>query len=229
MLADYELLVANLVRDDANRLSQQDIQDAIALAASRYSKDRPQIAVEDLDPSDANTLPLPDAWEDDFSAIQSLEYPIGENPLSYIDSGRWSLYQGPSTTTIVLVDDVDTTQDVRAKFSIAHVVSAAADTIPLADREAAACWAAALLCDQLAAFYSGGSDSTMQADSVRQQSKSQEYAARAKSLRKRYLDELGIEEKRNQAASATVVAKQTDSRGLPRMTHSDYYRNTRRW
>ena len=229
MLADYEQLVTNLVRDDANRLSPQDIDDAIGLAAQRYSKDRPQTKVEDLTPSDAHTLPLPAAWETAFSAIASLEYPIGQRPRITIESGRWSLYQSPTAITILLEDAVSLSQKVRASFSIAQVLDATHDTIPLADREAVACWAAANLCEQLAAFYSGGTDSTIQADSVRQQSKSQEYAARAKSLRARYLNELGVDDKRNESASAVVTITPTDSRGQTRITHSAQYRNSRSW
>ena len=227
MLADYETLVQNLVRDDANRLSLEDIDAAIALALQRYSKDRPQTAVEDLNPTSTTVLPLPDAWEADFSALKSLEYPIGENPPEYIEPTRYALYQAPTAITIKLIDAVDTTKDVRAAFTIAHVLDATHDTIPLADREAASCWAGALLCDQLAAFYSGGTDSTIQADSVRQQSKSQEYAARAKALRKRYLDELGVEEKTAVAAGAVVVVSPTDSRGQARITHDSTYRRSR--
>lgn len=229
MLADYETLVQNLVRDDANRLALQDIDDAIALALQRYSKDRPQTAVEDLNPTSATVLPLPNVWEAGFSALKSLEYPIGENPPEYIEPSRYAFYQDPTAITIKLIDGVDTTKDVRAAFTIAHVLDATHDTIPLSDREAAACWAGALLCDQLAAFYSGGADSTIQADSVRQQSKSQEYASRAKALRKRYLDEIGVEEKTAVAASAVVVVTPTDSRGQARITHASDYRRSRSW
>ena len=121
--------------------------------------------------------------------------------------------------TIKLQTAVDTTQKVRASFTIAHVLSSASDTIPAADREPVGCWAAAILCDQLAAFYSGGTDSTIQADSVRQQSKAQEYAGRAKALRKRYTDELGVDEKRNVAAGAVVKLRDESSAGQTRLTH----------
>ena len=230
MLTDYEKQVESFVRDDSGRLDQgEDFDRAIALAVQRYSKDRPQTKVEDLRPSDTHTLPLPVAWETDFSAIASLEYPIGQRPRITIESGRWELYRDPTTVTIKLQDAIDASHQVRATFSIAHVLDATHDTIPVADREAVSCWAAAILCDELAAFYSGGTDSTIQADSVRQQSKSQEYATRAKALRKRYLDELGVEDKRSEPGAAVVVVTPTDSRGQPRITHSAEYRNSRSW
>lgn len=220
MLSDYQTLVDQFTQDDAGKASIDDRDRAIALAVQRYSKDRPREKVEDLTPSGANALPLPAAWEADFSDLRSLEYPLAQIPPSYIESDRYGLYNDGSAITIKLIDAVAVAaNNVRATYTIAHVVSDAEDTIPAADREPVACWAAAALCDQLAAFYSGGTDATIQADSVRQQSKSQEYAARARSLRKRYNDELGIGEKRNVAAGAVVELRQDGSSGQPRLTH----------
>ena len=219
MLSDYQTLAEKFTQDDANKVVADDLDGAIALAVARYSKDRPRIKVSDLTPTTTTKLPLPATWETDFSEIRSLEYPVGENPLSFLDTDRYGLYDDGAAVTIKLQDSVDTTQTVRASFTIAHVVSDADDTIPAADREAVACWAAAVLCDELASFYSGGTDSTIQADSVRQQSKAQEYSARAKALRKRYLDELGVEEKRAVAAGAVVKLRDESSAGQTRLTH----------
>lgn len=220
MLADYQTLVTKLVQDDANKVVENDLDAAIALAVSRYSKDRPRTKVADVTPASANSLPLPTAWETDFSELRSLEYPIGDNPPTYIGSDRYGLYDNGTTITVKLVDAVAVAaNNVRASFTIAHVLSTTVDTIPVADREPAACWAAAILCDELASFYSGGTDSTIQADEVKSQSKAQEYAARAKALRKRYLDELGVEEKRNVAAGVVVQMRDESSAGQTRLTH----------
>ncbi len=113
---------------------------------------------------------------------------------------------------------------MRATFTIAHVVSAALDTIPEADREAVACWGAGILCDELAAFYSGGTDSTIRADSSPGQTRAQEYSSRANKCRKRYFDALGIDEKKNVAAGVVVNLNQDDSRGNDRLTHSRAFR-----
>lgn len=225
MLADYEQLVADLVRDDAGKLTLAEKDRKIQLAVERYSKDREREKVEDLTPTDANTLPLPAAWEADFSRLSSLEYPIGENPPEYIEPERYATYQSPSATVIKLIDAVAVAAaNVRATYTIRHVVSAAVDSIPVGDREPVACYAGAICCDELAAYYSGGTDSTIQADSVEQNSKAREYAARARALRKRYFDELGIDDKRNDAAGVVVNLNQSDSRGQDRLTHGKAYR-----
>jgi hypothetical protein len=220
MLSDYQTLVAKFVQDDAGKVIADDLDTAIGLAVQRYSKDRPRLKVSDLTPSSANVLPLPALWETDFSELRSLEYPLAQNPPSFIAADRYGPYDNGVTVTIKLVDAVAVAaNNVRASFTIAHVVSAAVDTIPVGDREPVACWAAASLCDELASFYSGGTDSTIQADDVKSQSKAQEYASRAKALRKRYLDELGVAEKRNIAAGTVVSLRNESSAGQSRLTH----------
>ena len=114
--------------------------------------------------------------------------------------------------------------NTRISFTIKHAVSATEDTIPLPHREPVACFAAASLCDQLAAFYAGGTDSSIQADSVEQRSKAQEYALRAKGLRKRYHDELGIEDKHEIAAGVVVNLDHPSSLNEDRLTHGRRFR-----
>ena len=108
---------------------------------------------------------------------------------------------------------------VRSTYTVKHSVTASEDTIPAQDREPVACWAAAILADQLAALYSGGTDSTIQADASPGQTRAQEYASRGRALRKRYFDELGIAEKKSEPAGTFVNLDQADSRGEDRLTH----------
>lgn len=225
MLSDYQSLVTELVRDDAAKIAAAEKDRAIDLAVKRYSKDRPQLKVEDLTPESANLLPLPASWETDFSELRSLEYPIGDVPPTLLEPGRYDFYRSPTALKIQVLDAVAVAAaNVRASYTIKHVVSAVSDTIPIQDREPVACWAAAILCDELAAFYSGGTDSSIQADSVESRSKAEEYAARARGLRKRYHDELGIEEKKAAAAGLVVNLDLPDSRGEDRLTHLRRYR-----
>lgn len=220
MLADYRTLVTDLVRDDASKITQAQQDEAIDMAVKRYSKDRPQEKAEDITPDSANLLPLPAAWETDFSEIRSLEHPIGDVPPTLIEQGRYGFYRSPSALKIQIVDAVTVAvNNVRALYTIKHVVSAVADTIPVQDREPVACWAAALLCDALAAFYAGGTDASIQADSVQQEPKARQYSDRAKGLRRRYHDELGIEDKRAAPAGVVVDLKHADSWGGDRLLH----------
>lgn len=220
MLSDYRTLVADRVKDDAAKLSQTNVDAAIALAVARYSKDRPREVVEDLTPTDANTLPLPAAWEADFSDLVSLEYPVGQLPPSLVQQDRLYAYRTPSTQVIKLLDAVTVAAAaVRATLKVKHQVTTLVDTIPTQDREPVACWAAALLCDDLAALYAGGTDSTIQADVVKSDSKAAEYARRGAALRKRYLNELGVDDKRTQAAGAVVTMEPVNQLGYDPLLH----------
>ena len=66
------------------------------------------------------------------------------------------------------------------------MVDAATDTVPAADREAVAAWAASLLLDELAARAAATTDSTIGADSVEHASRAADYRALARSHRDRY-------------------------------------------
>lgn len=225
MLSDYQTLVTELTRDDAAKIAVAERDRAIDLAVKRYSKDRPQEKTQDVTPADANHLPLPAAWETDFSELRSLEHPIGNVPPSVIGQERYGFYRSPTDLKIQLLDAVAVAaNNVRATYTIRHVVSAIADTIPIEDREPAACWAAAILCDELAALYSGNTDSTIQADTVSSTSKAQEYAARGRALRTRYFKELGIDEKRAEPAGVVVNLDFPDSHGQERLTHHTQFR-----
>lgn len=223
-LSDFQSIVDDLLRDDAERITTTQRDTAIATAVARYSKDRPRQKVEDITAAGGNSLPLPTAWQDDFSRITSLESPIGSVPPRMIGSGSFSMYAAPNGVSILLADALSENAIVRATFSIAHEVSLDADTVPMGDRELTCCLAAASLCDQLAGFYSGDSDSTIKADGVNHQSKASEFASRAKSLRKRYLDELGIDEKKNVAAGVVVDLDLSNSQGGQRLIHGQRWR-----
>ena len=224
MLSDYQTLATELVRDDAGRIVTAERDRAIQMAVQRYSKDIERLKVEDTVVSGVNTLPLPAAWEAEVSELRSLEYPISQVPPCYLSAERYGLYRMPASTVIMLLDAVAAGATIRVAYTITHVVSTTVDSIAVKDREPVACWASALLCDQLAAFYSGGSDSTIQADSSPGQSRAQEYSARATKLRKRYLDELGIDDKRSVAAGAVMNLNAADSQGRDRLTHPARYR-----
>jgi hypothetical protein len=223
-LSDFQSIVDDLLRDDAGHITTTQRDTAITTALARYSKDRPRQKVEDIVAPGGNLLPLPVAWEADFSQVQSLEYPIGNVPPAIINAQGYELYTSPNEVLIMVRDGFGINVNIRATFTITHMLSDIADTVPLGDREAVCCLAAASLCDQLAGLYSGDSDSTIQADSVNHQSKAGEFASRARALRKRYLDELGIDAKKNVAAGVVVDLNLSNSQGGPRLTHRRGYR-----
>lgn len=218
-LYDYQTLVDELVRDDAGRIAAPERDRAIGLAVGRYGKDRPRVVVEDVSADGTNILPLPASWVADKTYLASLEYPVGEYPVSIIDQELLGVVRTPAGQEIRLVGAIANGDTVRATIHLPHTLNTGADTLPESDREAVASYAAALLLDQLASLYAANQDSTIQADSVDHRSQSAEYAARARALRARYFDALGIDPKRQVAASATVNLNLADSQGRDRLTH----------
>lgn len=223
-LADYQSLVDDLVRDDTGTIATAERDEALARAVSRYSKDRPQTKVEDVIAPGGNSLNLPAAWQAGFSALRAIEHPIGSVPPDLLESGSYWLYDAPSGQMIQIVNAINVGQSVRITFTIRHALDAVNDTIRADDREPVCALAASLLLEQLAARFTGSSDSSIQADSVDRRSKGAEYASRANAIRKRYFDELGIDLKRNVAAGVVVDLDLPDSQGRDRLTHPRRFR-----
>lgn len=225
MLSHFQTLTDSLVSDDAAKIDVVDRDNAIAYGVLRYSQDRPSDKVQDLTPAASRSLPLPTLWVADFSALKALEYPIGGVPPTLLENDRYALYRAPSGLTIQLLDAVAVAaNNVRCTFTVQHSLSTTEDTLPPKDREAVCCWAAALLCEQLASLYSANTDSTIQAAHVETMSKAQQYARRARDLRKRYLDELGVAETRTVAAGVVVNLDFAASDGQDRLTHRRRFR-----
>lgn len=223
-LADYQTLVDDLVRDDTGKIAAADRDEAIARAVARYSKDRPKEKVEDVVAAGGNFLALPAGWQADFSEIRSIEYPVGDVPPTLIHQDDYGFYRSPTELKLVLVDSLPAGATVRYTYTIRHQVDVANDTIRADDREPVCAYGAAMLLEQLAAWFTGSSDSTIQADSVERRSKGADYAARARTMRTRYFDELGLDPKRSVAAGVVVDLDATDSQGRDRLLHPRRFR-----
>lgn len=225
MLSDFQTLTLALVRDDATRLSANDRDIAIANAVTRYGDDRPRPRVEDVTAAAQQLISLPTGWQADYSTISSIETPVGRVPPALLSPERYSLYlDATQTTKVMLLDAVSVGAALRFTFTVRHQLDGSTDTIPAEHREPVCCWAAALLCDQLASLYSNSGDSTIQADSVDHSSRPREFAARAKHLRQRYFDGLGLDPKANVAGGTTVNWNGYDSQGRDRLTHPSRFR-----
>lgn len=219
-LADFQDLVDALVRDSAGDITAAQRDEAIQRAVTRYSSDRPRRKVEDIVSAGGYYLDLPTAFDTDFSRLEDIETPPDENPPAMLAGDAWRLYETPTATKILLDSSLAAGADVRLRYTIAHQLDVATDTVPSRDREAVAGWAAALLLEQLASRYSGDIETTIQADSVDHQSKGRDYASRASRLRKLYFDHLGIDPKRTVPAGAIVDLDRDDSLGGDRLVHT---------
>jgi hypothetical protein len=213
-LAAIQQLVTNLVRDDNEKVTETQRDEAIALALEAYSVDRPRTKVVDVThAAGGKSLALAAGWQAGFSTLKSLEYPVGSIPPEVIKTGDYALYQGPSEEVIHLVDGLPVNAVVRHTFTIRHELTASLDTVPDRDRQAFAYLAAAIVCDQLAALYANNSDSTIQADTVDHKSQSDQYRATARHYRTQYKAALGLGDQRAAPSGVVVQLDRDNSHG----------------
>lgn len=213
-----------MVQDRAGKLSDTDRAALINQAITqRYSFDAPREVVADVAGAGSSDLSLPADFEDGFSVIRQLEYPIGDVPPATIESDAWSFYRTPNALKIRLVDAAPAAiENLRVTFTARH--KSDGSTVRDADFEAVCDYAAALCFEALAAAYVQVGDASIAADSVNYRTKSQEYLSLAKGARKRYLDHMGITDgSSNDAvvrpAIATGELDQLGGGGVDRLTH----------
>lgn len=219
MLDDLRALVADLVRDDVERVGSAQGDRAINAAVIQYTKDRPRRSVEDVVSEGGSWLPLPEG----ALRVVQVETPPDQVPPRILPARAWGHYTAPLGVRILLTQPLAADTAVRLTVTRPHVLTDAEDTLPEEDREAVASYAAAVLLDQIATATSGASTPTIPADTVDHGSKPTNFASRATTLRQHYHDLLGIDPKRQRPASAVATQPLAPSYGgAGRLTH-------RRW
>lgn len=205
---NYKILYVPLVDET------DDFTNAIDAALATYSRHLPKKVSEDLAGDGSHDLELPDNWIDEFSVIKSVEYPVDEVPAILIDKSAWMIYQSPDGNVLrLLSESPEIGESVRVRFTIPRLE---ADVRP-GDEDAVASLAAANCCDVLANIFTQTGDTTISADSVDYRSKGDEFARRAKALRQRYFDHMGIKADAPQPGFSTVAEAPAD--GRIRLTH----------
>jgi len=214
-LADLQALIDAALRDEAHAIPPADRDQALELAVSRYSLDRPRRLIAELIGDGTATLDLPDGWDAEQSRAMAVEDPPGAVPAVFRDD--FTLRQTPDGQRLDLGRALATGAAVWLHFSAPHQCDITADTIPRADREPVSSYAASLLLDGLAVRETAAGSPTIGADSVDHGSRGREYAARARTLRERYFHALGLSESRASAAGEVVNLDLANSQGQPRL------------
>lgn len=222
MLDDLRTLVDDLVRDVVGRLGEAARDRAAGLAVVQYGKDRPRTRVTSAAATKAGDppvvqLPLPSGWAAGASSALAIEQPVGHVPPCFLPRHLWAQIETPDGPIIGLPSEIAVGTTCRLTWSLPHVVDETEDTMPTADREAVAHYAAALLLDQAAALTSGDQSSTIHADAVDHDKAAPNYAERARTARKRYHDLLGIDPKRQQPAAVIVQPPLASTTGASRL------------
>ena len=214
-LADYQTLVDKMVRapDGVDTIATTDRDTAIELARLRYSQDAERKLTEDVVwVADGYFGPLPASWTDG-SYLVSAEYPIGEQPVALIDM---EIYISDAAQQLMTTDGLATGATVRIQFTAPHLLNAGdtpADTVPLRHREAVASYAAHILCKQLASYFSGQRETSINADASNTESRARNYAARAKEYRAAYYAGIGKADPQSDKAGAAPAGDPAASVG----------------
>lgn len=225
-LADIRAKVISSVKDDSGKLvNPDDYNTKIQAAIKRYSRHRPGIAAVDIVGNGTHDYSLPTGWNDEFSSIKSIEYPLGDVPATLLDNDEFEIYQSPTGKKIRLLNYAPV---ATASFRVSFTILRTDATIPDMDVDALVTLAAALCCEDLANAFIQSSDSTIGADSVNYRSKAAEAASRGKRLMQLYKEHLGIKDDDvTPAASAVVDLDMKYPGGGERLTHSRWGRKRR--
>lgn len=191
-LAALRTLTTDLVRAPSGKISSQQLDDALQLALSRFQDDRPLRESEDVHATGGLDLPLPSGWEDG-SALLALEYPVGRFPQALLRADEFAQVGTPAGDVIRMACQLNAGEAVRVFYSRAHELTETACTIPKKDSEAFCCWAAGLLCDQIAGTFASNSAPSIQVDSADTSNPAREWRTRANSFRSRYAALLGVQ------------------------------------
>lgn len=221
---DYITAIGKLVSGDLP-LGETEKVLAIDNAIKDHSRNRPLVVVEDETGTGAfdYAISLLASWINDFSGIQSVEYPVDDddaNP-NLLDEDEWVIYEKPAGKYVRFLSATpETTETFRVTYTTIHTCTDTACTVAAADIEAVQLLAASYFCTFLAVYYAQSQDSTISADSVNHKSKSAEYAARAKTYAAMYKNLMGLKDSDvTPPASAVISLSQNYPGGQDRLTH----------
>jgi len=135
----------------------------------------PRIKGEIIDIASSNALyvfTLPTSWEDRFSAIMKLEYPLSQRPPKYLDMDVYGIH----LDTVTGIDQLMFYDDLPVSdVGIIYTVRWTETTLSEADAFSCALLTAALVCDRLAAKYASSTSSDFGADVINWSTKTREY------------------------------------------------------
>ena len=116
------------------------IDEGIAQAVSRLSRNVPYIVVEDETGDSGRYYALSDldSWEDDFSQIRQIDWDVGtrvgsdESPqFLQLDDGDWRIYRDPTTRYLYFPSRTPSSSvTFRVTYTARYTLSGATSTIP---------------------------------------------------------------------------------------------------
>ena len=216
---DYLARLDTVLQDTAEQLQPDDKNRILSQAVLIYSKDRHRELVHEITgDGSAYDFAMPDDWIDGFSAIiGKIEYPADDyQSPSYIEDDEWMFFRKLVASVTTKYIRFTTFKPASGKiarfvFTVPHTLNEDTNTIVENDIEAVVTLTATLCFWALAAKFAQTTDSTIDADVIDYQRKSDLYTSLAKEKLATYNSLMGLgEEAKGSAASAGVVVKDLD-------------------
>lgn len=188
-----ELLRNNSVNDLS--ILPQTVRDNIIKkdAVRKYSRVRPLLVIEEYTATSAAWYDLPAGWEDGFSEIDEIEYPVEKTPKEIIEAKEYRVSLMPAGKKIRFSTIKPSSGDAFwIKYSQRHgFLSSGESDIPYADLDVLSYLSCSLLCTSLATFYASKTNPSLsEAEVIGYATRSDEYRNRAEDWMKKYKDEL---------------------------------------
>lgn len=230
--ADYIEAVSELVPGD-HPVTAADLEKlkvkAVSKAMDHHSRQQPRVVVEDMDGDGGFDYAVSGlaSWEDGFSVIRQVEYPVDDDDETpdILQHDEWTIYEKPAGEYLRFLNDTPaSTEDFRVTYTARHTCTASACTVAAGDHEAVQSLAAHYFCKMLAAAYALDQDSTIGADSVDHGGRSRKYNDLAKQYLSDYNSHMGIVSGKPRAASVTRDQDKDASWAGDRLTHRRRYR-----
>lgn len=218
-------IALTLARDTGTRLDTTRQDDCIAQALDEFNRRRPlKIATASASCPTGNGTARIDisgitTYVPGFSAATSLEYPIDEDPESFVDRKFWAVddeLRLLKTTSGVIASGAKFRLRHTAPHTIANFPDAGgATTLSASDFEALGLLVAVYFCEALASTYANTVDTLVNADVVNNRTKTQEYEGRARNLRTRFEERMTAPPANQAPASSFASLDVAASDGAP--------------
>jgi hypothetical protein len=229
----YITAIDTLVKDEAVKLSASDKVQALNSALVDYGKDRPykvsKFVTHNDTPDYLLTTVLGSLWNNEFSVIEEIEYPAGQSSPQMLDNDDYTIYDDGTAqdgSNLILKFAEDLSEDFIVKFTTERKIPV--DTVPnFPDTNDTfnnlILLGAMYECLMLASAFAQSIDSSISADAVNYNEKTNKYISLAKTYYKRYcLNVFGAEEPTDNVKSG-VVSHNIDvqsSMNTPSLFHS---------
>ena len=202
MLADFrEILDRMLLQDSAGKLTPAQRDDCLRRAVIQYSIIKPRGRVQIITGNGvAVTFALASDFEEGFSRLLAIEYPVGLADPEYLDAARYFTYRDATTGVLGLrLRDLTlpNTKTAYVSYTARHVVTegagtAAQDTVVPADRDPVCHLAAAMGFESLTAAYTQERDASILAEISRGVDQATGYLELARHHRRQFALMMGI-------------------------------------